>query len=203
MKTGVSPSLPIRSRILFHDRGNRGVSLERLQFRKSKDFRISSLSFSLFTRRYWGNHCCFLFLRLLICLNSAGSLAWVEVYLKKIDKKNDLKLEKFSFFNYSFYFHSPCAFHYFKGLWLRDLQKKFGFLFYFWVTLNQAYLRDLSPRCRVHSKTRRFTLFCNSRQLSQFATFFIETGAKISIVESENILCIYIYHFMFWFWFYI
>ena len=38
----------------------------------------------------------------------------------------------------------------------------------------------------MRSKTRRFTLFCNSRQLSQFATFFIETGTKISIVESEK-----------------
>ena len=36
------------------------------------------LSSFLFTRRYWGNHCCFLFLRLLICLNSAGSHACDE-----------------------------------------------------------------------------------------------------------------------------
>ena len=36
--------------------------------------KIFSLSFSRFTRRYWGNPCQFLFLRLVICLNSAGNL---------------------------------------------------------------------------------------------------------------------------------
>ena len=38
----------------------------------------SSTVFSNFTRRYYWNHSCFLFLRLLICLNSAGSLARFE-----------------------------------------------------------------------------------------------------------------------------
>ena len=38
----------------------------------------SSMVFSNFTRRYYWNHSCFLFLRLLICLNSAGSLARFE-----------------------------------------------------------------------------------------------------------------------------
>ena len=33
---------------------------------------ISNLSCCRFTRRYWGNPCWFLFLRLLICLSSAG-----------------------------------------------------------------------------------------------------------------------------------
>ena len=33
---------------------------------------IPNLSFCRFTRRYWGNPCWFLFLRLLICLSSAG-----------------------------------------------------------------------------------------------------------------------------------
>ena len=42
----------------------------------------SSMASSHFTRRYWGNHSCFLFLRLLICLNSAGSLVWSEVKIK-------------------------------------------------------------------------------------------------------------------------
>ena len=31
-----------------------------------------------FSRPYYGNHCCFLFLRLLICLNSAGNLAKIR-----------------------------------------------------------------------------------------------------------------------------
>jgi len=34
--------------------------------------RILGLDSSLFTRRYWGNHGCFLFLRLLRCFNQAG-----------------------------------------------------------------------------------------------------------------------------------
>ena len=38
----------------------------------------SSTVSSNFTRRYYWNHSCFLFLRLLICLNSAGSLALFE-----------------------------------------------------------------------------------------------------------------------------
>ncbi len=36
---------------------------------------ISMLSLSQFIRHYWGNTILFLFLRLLVCLNSAGSLA--------------------------------------------------------------------------------------------------------------------------------
>jgi len=42
---------------------------------------IKGLGFSLFTRRYSGNHCCFLFLRLLRCFNSAGVLARFDVML--------------------------------------------------------------------------------------------------------------------------
>jgi len=38
--------------------------------------RIPSLSSSHFARRYWGNPCWFLFLRLVICLSSAGNAAW-------------------------------------------------------------------------------------------------------------------------------
>ena len=34
---------------------------------------IYIMSFSLFARRYWGNPCLFLFLRLMICLSSAGT----------------------------------------------------------------------------------------------------------------------------------
>ena len=36
----------------------------------------SGLGFSLFTRRYLGNRCCFLFHRLVICLSSAGR-SWI------------------------------------------------------------------------------------------------------------------------------
>ena len=41
---------------------------------KLQSWKVSNLSFCRFTRRYWGNPCWFLFLRLLICLSSAGSL---------------------------------------------------------------------------------------------------------------------------------
>ena len=53
---------------------------------------LFSLSYSRFTRRYWGNHCYFLFLRLVICLNSAGRLTSFEIRIKKTffskDEKN-------------------------------------------------------------------------------------------------------------------
>ena len=45
---------------------------------------ISNLSFCRFTRRYWGNPCWFLFLRLLICLSSAGNPTWFEVDILRI-----------------------------------------------------------------------------------------------------------------------
>ena len=50
----------------------------RLQFRVFAQIHI--LGFYLFTRRYWGNHCYFLFLRLLICLSSAGTLAYFRCH---------------------------------------------------------------------------------------------------------------------------
>jgi hypothetical protein len=45
---------------------------------------ILSLSFTRFPRRYWEYRVCFLFLSLLICLNSGGNLAWFEVYYVSI-----------------------------------------------------------------------------------------------------------------------
>src|SRR3954470_6138021 len=38
----------------------------------------------------------------------------------------------------------------------------------------------------LRSKTRWFTGFCNSHQVSHFATFFIDARAKISVVESRK-----------------
>ena len=52
--------------------------LHRLQF--CICVQIYILGFYLFTRRYWGNHCYFLFLRLLICLSSAGTLAYFRCH---------------------------------------------------------------------------------------------------------------------------
>ena len=37
---------------------------------------------------------------------------------------------------------------------------------------------------KLRSKIRWFTNFCNSHYVSHFAAFFIDTGAKISVVES-------------------
>ena len=36
----------------------------------------SGLGFSLFTRRYWGNRCCFLFVHVVLCLSSAAR-SWI------------------------------------------------------------------------------------------------------------------------------
>ena len=67
-RTGLSPSVAPRSRGL---RRRRARSYPyRLQL--GSEDRISNLSCCRFTRRYWGNPCWFLFLRLLICLSSAG-----------------------------------------------------------------------------------------------------------------------------------
>jgi hypothetical protein len=66
--TGLSPSLASRSREL---RSHLAKSiLYKLQL--GPESQISNLSCCRFTRRYWGNPCWFLFLRLLICLSSAG-----------------------------------------------------------------------------------------------------------------------------------
>jgi hypothetical protein len=66
--TGLSPSAAPRSRGLGGGLA-RGV-LCKLQL--GPGGQISNLGCCRFTRRYWGNRCCFLFLRLLICLSSAG-----------------------------------------------------------------------------------------------------------------------------------
>jgi len=47
-------------------------------FRKRANRPDSGLGFSPFIRHYLGNHCCFLFLRRLICLNSAGPITPVR-----------------------------------------------------------------------------------------------------------------------------
>ena len=66
--TGLSPSLASRSRELR--RHLTKSILYKLQL--GPESQISNLSCCRFTRRYWGNPCWFLFLRLLICLSSAG-----------------------------------------------------------------------------------------------------------------------------------
>lgn len=39
----------------------------------------------------------------------------------------------------------------------------------------------------LRSKTRWFTGFCNSHQVSHFATFFIDARAEISVAESRSV----------------
>ncbi|PHT25691.1 hypothetical protein CQW23_34685 [Capsicum baccatum] len=53
------------------------------------------------------------------------------------------------------------------------------------VTPRQMCPRPNGFRRNLRSKTRWFTGFCNSHQVSHFATFFIEARAETSIVESR------------------
>ena len=57
------------------------------------------------------------------------------------------------------------------------------------VTPRQACPRPSGLGRNLRSKTRWFTGFCNSHQVSHFATFFIDARAGISVAES---------HFVFW-----
>ena len=53
------------------------------------------------------------------------------------------------------------------------------------VTPRQACPRPSGLRRNLRSKTRWFTGFCNSHQVSHFATFFIDARAEISVAESR------------------
>ena len=80
--TGLSPSTADRSRSPVRDGGPDDVRSERYNSgppNGDPDFGTSS---ALFIRHYWGHPGWFLFLRLLICLNSAGDRARVEVEKK-------------------------------------------------------------------------------------------------------------------------
>jgi len=72
--TGLSPSMALCSNKLSAGRLTRAQS-ENYNSARGLPPPDSVLSFSLFTRSYWGNRGCFLFLRLLICLSSAGNPA--------------------------------------------------------------------------------------------------------------------------------
>ena len=54
------------------------------------------------------------------------------------------------------------------------------------VTPRQTCPRPSGFGRNLRSKTRWFTGFCNSHQVSHFATFFIDTRAKISIARSHS-----------------
>ena len=53
------------------------------------------------------------------------------------------------------------------------------------VTPRQTCPRPNGFRRNLRSKTRWFTGFCNSHQVSHFATFFIDARAEISVAESR------------------
>src|SRR5919201_4829281 len=53
------------------------------------------------------------------------------------------------------------------------------------VTPRQTCPRPNGFGRNLRSKTRWFTGFCNSHQVSQFATFFIDARAEISVAESR------------------
>ena len=55
-----------------------------------------------------------------------------------------------------------------------------------YMTPKQTCTRPNGLVRNLHSKTRWFTGFCNSHQVSHFATFFIDTRAKISIARSHS-----------------
>ena len=80
--TGLSPSVAPRSRGLRRDTSTRILPC-RLQLGPPHGSQISNLSFCRFARRYWGNPCWFLFLRLLICLSSAGRPTRSEVNISR------------------------------------------------------------------------------------------------------------------------
>jgi hypothetical protein len=55
----------------------------------------------------------------------------------------------------------------------------------FSVTPRQACPRPNGLGRNLRSKTRWFAGFCNSHQVSHFATFFIDARAEISVAESR------------------
>ena len=72
--TGLSPSPALPSSRLTQPNSS-APPVSTLQHPDIHTSGFPKLSSSRFTRRYWGNHCYFLLLRLLICLSSAGRLA--------------------------------------------------------------------------------------------------------------------------------
>jgi hypothetical protein len=62
------------------------------------------------------------------------------------------------------------------------------------VTPRQACPQPNGFRRNLRSKTRWFTGFCNSHQVSHFATFFIDARAEISVAESHFETCFSRHH---------
>ena len=56
------------------------------------------------------------------------------------------------------------------------------------MTPRQTCLQPNGIGRNLRSKTRWFTGFCNSHQVSHFATFFIDARAEISVAESRLLI---------------
>ena len=69
----------------------------------------SGLGSSHFARRYFGNHCCFLFLRLLRCFSSPGSLPYT-MYSCMDERGFPCRVSPFRYLRIKGYLHLPAAF---------------------------------------------------------------------------------------------
>ena len=144
---------------------------------------ISNLSFCRFTRRYWGNPCWFLFLRLLICLSSAGIPTWSEVTHKKnlwVKDKYNISQSKRDFFNYYVQLGKDhTAYEFVDSNFLRLLAQnnpsKRAWVGGSWRSDRHALWNTI--RRNVRSKIQWFTRFCNSHYVSHFTAFFIDARA--------------------------
>ena len=114
------------------------------------------LSSSRFTRRYWGNHCYFLLLRLLICLSSAGRLACL---------RPDWSL-------------SRVLPHDNRGAFHRAARPAQQYYYHHYPALNHTCLPAHAAFKYQMSHT------CKSHCFSHLAAFFIVARAQRSIVES-------------------
>ena len=76
---------------------------------RTPDCTQSGLGSFPFARRYLGNHCCFLFLRLLRCFSSPGSLPYVMDW-RMDDTSSSYRVSPFRHLRIKDYLHLPAAF---------------------------------------------------------------------------------------------
>ena len=184
--------------------------LSRLQFgAKAQIYKLSS---SRFIRHYWGNHIHFLFLHLLICLNSVGSLVSLHAKCNNSRRnlyvlwKNTTKLNlplghrlnvkrKLSWLHVIYAFHT--SMEQVATLTCNNapilecgepLSQIWGHLNV--VALKKTYYQGEPWQCSMRSAFYWFAEFCHSQRLSHFAASFIVTRAEGSIAKSckNNIL---------------
>ena len=165
---------------------------------------ILTLSFYHFSRPYCDNHSYFLFLRLLICLSSAGNLAWFLVlneevliwFRASVIQANRLKPE-------ASYDHALCPTSSLceketaslgwssqpadrVGAWLALIFNERNVLYehvssHLVVLIQRTHRNKHTERstsqCQLRSKTCWLSEFCYSQWISLFAAFFIVMGA--------------------------